>query len=121
MIFSKVEGDNLAKHSEKVTLYRKIAGGNPYSRATPVPEAMVDALGGQKTRRYSESSLALLRPGVCALDGDSVRKEDGIASGSVSDWTDDECEDLICKVSTCRGAISRDTTWSLLCEHDNLV
>jgi hypothetical protein len=121
VVFSEVKWGNLAKQSEKVTMYRKIAGDNPYSRATPVLEAMVDPLGVHKTRRYSESSLALFRPALCALDGDCVRKENGIAAGSVSDWMDDDCEDLDCNVSTRRGAISRDTAWSLGCEPHNLI
>lgn len=120
VVFSEVEWGSLAKQSEKVTMYRKIAGENPYSRATPVLEAMVDPLGVQKIRRYSESSVALFRPAVRAVDGECVKKATGIASGSVSDWTDDECEELNCHVSTRRGAISWDTTWSLVCEHNNL-
>jgi hypothetical protein len=121
VVFLEVEWDSLAKQSEKVTIYRKIAGDNPYSRATPVPEVMVDPLGALKARRNSESSLALFRPASCALDGDSVGKGNSIASGSVSDWTDDECEDLNCKVVARRGAVSGDTTWSLVCEHNNLI
>jgi hypothetical protein len=118
VIFSAIECGDLAKQSEKVSMYRKIAGDNPYSRATPVPEAMVDPLGVHKTRRYSESSLALFRPAVCALDGDCLKQEKGMASGSVSDWTDDECKVMDCNVSTRRDT---DTTWSLLCEHHNLI
>lgn len=92
-------------------MYQKLAGDNPYSRATPVPDAMVDALGVQKARRYSESSLALFRPTV---RDDSVEKENAMASGSVSDWTDDECEDLGSNVSTRRDPVATDTTRSLV-------
>ncbi|KAJ5359695.1 uncharacterized protein N7496_012108 [Penicillium cataractarum] len=121
VLFSQIEWGNLAKESEKVTMYQNLAGDNPYSRATPVPEAMVDALGIDKTRRYSESSLALFRP-VHAHDGGSFKREDGMASDSVSVWTDDECEDLECNPVLIRNASAvTDTTWSLVCEHHNVV
>jgi hypothetical protein len=112
VIFREIKWRNLAKKSEKITMYQKLAGDNPYSRATPVPDAMVDALGVQKARRYSESSLALFRPTV---RDDSVEKENSMASGSVSDWTDDECEDLGSNVSTRRDPVATDTTRNLVC------
>lgn len=122
VLFSEIEWGTLASQSEKVTMYQNLAGDNPYSRATPVPEAMVDALGVDKTRRYSESSLALFRPVVRAFDGGSVKREDGMVSGSVSVWTDDECEDLDCNPGLIwRAPVVTDTTWSLVCEHHNLV
>ncbi|KAF3397957.1 hypothetical protein F1880_006459 [Penicillium rolfsii] len=122
VIFSAVKWGNITKHSEEMTMYRKIACDNPYSRATRVlEEAMVDPLGVQMTRRYSESSLALFRPAICAWDGKSVRKENDIAPGCVSDWTDEECETMDCSVSTRRDALSRDMMWNLVCGHDNHI
>jgi hypothetical protein len=100
-------------------MYQKLAGDNPYSRATPIPEAMVDPLGVQKPRRYSESSLALLQAGVGVFDGELPKQDHTVASEPSSDWTDDECGDLDCDDSS-RGTAA-DTTWSLVCEHHNVI
>lgn len=121
VLFSEIEWGTLAKQSEKVTMYQSLAEDNPYSRAPPVPEAMVDTLGTDKPRRYSESSLASYRPVVAAFDGGSTKREDGMVSDSVSVWTDDECEDLDSNVSRRRAPVVTDTTWSLACEHHDLV
>lgn len=115
-----MEWGNLVKQSEKVCMYQKLAGDNPYSRATPVPEAMVEPLGVQKNRRHSDSSLALFRPEVRAFEGELDKQENGMASDSGSDWTDDECEDLEYCVPK-RGTPATDTTWSLVCEHHNVI
>ena len=100
-------------------MYQKLARDSPYSRATPVPEAMVDPLGVQKPRRYSESSLALLQARQGVFDGELPKQAHAVASDPFSDWTDDECEDLDCDDSS-RGAAA-ETTWSLVCEHHNVI
>lgn len=100
-------------------MYQKIAGDNPYSHATPIPEAMVDPLGVQKTRRYSESSLTLFQPGVGVFGGELPKRDHAVASDPFSDWTDDECEDLDCDDSS--HGTAADTTWSLVCDHHNVI
>jgi hypothetical protein len=121
VLFPEIEWGTHAKQCEKVTMYQSLAGDNPYSPATPVPEAMVDTLGIDKPRRYSDSSLALYQPVVAVFDGGSSKREDGMVSDSVSVWTNDECEDSNSTVSRRRAPVVTDTTWSLVCEHHNLV
>ncbi|KAJ5167523.1 uncharacterized protein N7482_006304 [Penicillium canariense] len=108
---------DLAEKSETMTMYQKLAEDNPYSRATPVPEAMVDPLGIHSTGQ--------------AFDGDGVQQQDEMevpfiyqyspSDYSSSDWTDDECEDWDGKPSTTTGPSPAGTTWSLLCEHHNFI
>lgn len=100
-------------------MYQKLAGGNPYSRATPIPEAMVDPLGVQKIRRYSESSLTLVQSGVGVVGGELPKQDHAVPCDLFSDWTDDECEDLDCDDSSYGAAAP--TTWSLVCDHHNVI
>lgn len=104
---------NLQAELGMVHSYQKLAHGNPYSRATPIPEAKVAPLRVSKAacevRSSRERSVEV-----------PLKYQFSASDYSSSDyWTDASCEESDCDAPARQASSAAITTWSLVCKEGN--
>lgn len=105
--------EDVEKELSMVGSYQELAQGNPYFRATPVPEAQVAPL--RVSREVSRSATA---------NGSTVevplKYQYSASDYSSSDyWTDASCEDAALEALAPTASSPAMTTWSLVCDKEN--
>lgn len=93
--------------------YQGLAQGNPYSRATPVPEAQVAPLrvsrAASRAATTNESTVEV-----------PLKYQYSASDYSSSDyWTDASCEDAELEAPASKAPSLAMTTWSLVCDEGN--
>lgn len=107
--------EDVENELDMVGSYQGLAQGNPYSRATPVPEAQVAPLrvsrAASKAATANESTVEV-----------PLKYQYSASDYSGSDyWTDASCEDTELEAPALKAPSPAMTTWSLVCDEGNGV